>query len=112
MTQRDREIVRRYKAGETQRAIAADYGINHTRVSQIVRAAGVTEGPQRRDNSLKAFWASLPPEGRYELLCKNNHGRTKPVTWPECPPEIYEDYRTLRQYFGAAEARTMLEAQV
>lgn len=39
--ERNRVIAARYRAGETQRAIAASYGISIMRVSQLLRAQGL-----------------------------------------------------------------------
>ena len=42
---RDRDIVRRYRAGENTAEIAADYGITRQRVTQIARNARVPPRP-------------------------------------------------------------------
>lgn len=111
MTPRDREILRRYEAGEAQRSIAADFGITHSRVSQIVRAAGVYIGPERRKEHLRRFWSSLPHHERYALYCKGNKPGKRPEVWADCPAHLFADYMTLRKYFTATEARQMLETQ-
>ena len=113
MSPREAEIVRRYKAGETQHAIARDYGVTKSRVSQIVRAAGCEDGNARRNRKLREYWQSISPERAREILNKAGEmGRhKKPLTWPDCPDHLLADYRTLRGYYGAAEARRMLEGR-
>jgi hypothetical protein len=53
-TERNDEIRRRYAAGESQRALASEFGIDRTRVQQIVhpehwRAKDVRHKRARRD---------------------------------------------------------------
>lgn len=87
-TARDDRIVSEYVAGNTVYQLADQYGLSKSRIGQIVKAAGVSRKP-----------------GGYR-------GVGKPIAWRECPKHLLEDYRTLRNYMTAAEARETLEAHL
>jgi len=83
---RNKRIIASYMAGANIYQVADQFGISKSRVSQIVRRAGVS----RRQGG----------KGR------------KPIVWPTCPDHLMDDYKTLCRYMKAAEARKTLEAQL
>lgn len=96
MTQdRNSRIIAAYKAGSTVYQVAEKFGISKSRVSQIVNRAGVSRSP--------GGWRGVGGRPR---------GPRPPITWPDCPKHLLEDYRTLAQYMPAAEARETLEAHL
>lgn len=79
---RDLRIVRDFAAGRPREEIAAAHGVSTRTVSAIAHRHGVKR-----------------PRGR-------------PSAWPECPPSHQSDYRLLQRYFGAAEARALVEREL
>lgn len=93
------EALKRGKA--TQAEIGYVLGMTQQAVSRLAGEAGVRD-PERRSRMARQAWQ----KGHNGNL-KPGPGR-KPV-WPDCPPELRDDYRNLRRYMPAAEARAALE---
>lgn len=92
--------------------ITADY-LGGLTVTQLSEKYGRTKGGLQSD--LRAWGVTLSPEERRRRraeACRRTHkpNAGRPIKWRECPPEKLEDYRTLRKFYTAAEARAMLEA--
>lgn len=76
---------------------------------------GPTVAEMDRQLDRLAWGVTLTPEERRRRraeACRRTHkpNAGRPIKWRECPPEKLEDYRTLRKFYTAAEARAMLEA--
>lgn len=57
------------------------------------------------------LWGVKLPEG--ERIRRLNANRTaRGQSWPDCPGHLLEDYKTLRRYMTAREARATLERQL
>lgn len=88
---RDREIVRRFRAGE--------------RLDEIARAVGLSSsGVWRALDRLNALTRPMPIRPR-----RADARRTgpKPV-WPDCPPHLQHHYRKIRALIGSRAARDQL----
>lgn len=111
MRLRNAEIVDAFMRKEPQSAIAKRYKLSVSRVSYILRAAGVSLSHEelreriiisnRRINADPAFRAK-----RSEAV---RQARSK---WPDCPPDLLDDYRHLQRYMPALEARAALETRL
>jgi len=98
MTKRD-QITRDYLGGMTVRELAVKYDRT---------PGGIT-------SSLYQWRVSLSPEERARRradACRRTLKPTagRPSVWPDCPPDKLADYQTFTRYYGAHEARKMLEA--
>lgn len=87
MTKRE-QITRDYLAGMTVKQLSDKYGRTY---------GGIQTSLSR--------WGVRLPEGERERRA----GRGK--YWADCPEHLREDYKVLRRYMSAREARTTLEGQ-
>lgn len=98
--------------GQTKRQqITNDY-IGGLTVPQLAEKYGRTRGGIQ--TSLWQWGVRLPPEERARRRTRNFEGtlrRARPPAWPDCPEHLKEDYKLLRKYMTAREARTTLEGR-
>lgn len=96
---RDRAMAADYIGGMTGAELADKYGLKRGYVYKRLSMRRISLTARERRNR---FVATL--EGR------SNMGRT-PV-WPECPPELHDEYMRLRKSkkIAAVDARRILEA--
>lgn len=93
--ERNQALFRDYLGGMLQSELAAKYGLSRDRVGFLLYRHGIRLCPAERAR-------------RYRIPAKRQNGGRKPA-WPDCPPELSDDYRLLRRYMPAAEARAALE---
>jgi DNA-binding CsgD family transcriptional regulator len=99
---RDRSIVALYGKGKlTQAQIAERFRISAPRVSQILGMYGARD-PECLSKLARQRWAS----GRFDGVALG-----RPLVWPDCPAGLQRDYKQLRRYIPAAEARAILERE-
>lgn len=95
---RDRDLIYDYVVGGlSRREVAAKYGLSDGGLCKLLHTKGVVLSKRERTKRRK--------RAGYE-----NVGR--PPVWPDCPPELREEYETLRRYYGSAEARSMIEERL
>lgn len=88
---RDARIVLDYMRGRSMKAIGADHRITDRAVGRILKLAGHRPSPEQRKARQRAA-----------VIAANS-------AWPNCPPELREDYATWRRYIGARAARAKLD---
>lgn len=102
---RNAAIVREYQAGRMPRDIAVMSGVSVSTVYVVLKAAGMAAGRDEPTRSLvaKARWQRADYREKQAGKC----GRKR--VWPDCPAHLQADYRKLRYYMSAADARAALE---
>lgn len=101
--ERNARIIEAYQAGASRTEVARQFGMNAAWIGNILKQAGVQRDPVKEvSRQARERWSS----GRYSDV-QFKRGR-KPV-WPDCPPHLQADYRKLRKYMPAREARAALE---
>lgn len=96
---RDRRMVADFRSGMTQRQLAAKYGLEvgsvSARLSHLGERITIEERVRRQ---------------RASMIRNGSKPGRKPI-WPDCPPQLRNEYLRLRNHYGipAAEARALLE---
>lgn len=100
---RDQQIAARYLAGASQANLALQFGLSAPRISVILKERGVRKDHREihRLNAIERWKRGVYRKARAKS------GR--PPIWPDCPPHLVADYKKLRQYMSAGEARAALE---
>jgi hypothetical protein len=108
---RNGKIVARYHRGETQRQLARAFALSEPAIGRIIKLNGATlPEPERRARAADGIRRKLRDADW--LARRNDAVRRAKQVWPDCPPELRDDYETLRSYFPAREARAMVEAAI
>ena len=93
MTKREK-ITRDYLSGMTVRQLAEKYGRTYGGIQ----------------SSLWQWGVKLPEGERQKRVARaNRENPRRNFYWHDCPAHLREDYRTLRRYMTAREARARLE---
>lgn len=98
-TERNRAMIADYLGGMTMGEVGAKYGLSVNYIGTLFSRLNVRlpRAEWLRRCTVAGRTAPINPNGRRGA-------------WPECPPELRDDYRALRRKgFSAAEARDLLE---
>lgn len=104
--ERDREIVRRWMAGESQTAIGKAFGLTHSGVAKVLDRVS-TRWAAARAGAL----AEMQRQRRPYADPKDRTGRSgRPEVWPDCPEALRPQYRKIRAVIGSEAAKAQLRA--
>jgi hypothetical protein len=109
---RNKAIAEAYAAGELARVLGEQYGLSPDTIRTIAQRMGVPGDPLRGyRQQLRTYERNPELAERHRRNAQEAlvHFRPQPRVWPTCPPEKRQDYETLKAYYGAREARRMLE---